>query len=65
MITTIKYGHLTLDCEHDYDPPDRSVGDYGAVFLHAVYVDGNEITELLSDKALGHIETSIHEAMRG
>ncbi len=65
MLSTIKYGHLTLDCEYDYDPPDFSVGDYGAIFLHAVYVEGNDILELLSDKTIRHIENDLFQVIRG
>ncbi len=61
MLTTIKYGHLTLDCDYYQEPADRGVGYYGYIELYGVFHAGQDITELLSDQAIEAIEDMIFE----
>lgn len=63
MLTTIQYGHLILDCDHDYEPADRGVGYYGSVQINGVFHAGKDITELLSKEAINAIEDSVFEEM--
>lgn len=52
-----------LDCEYDYEEPDHSVGFYGGVMLETACINGQNIYEMLSDKAINGIEQEIFERL--
>ena len=63
MQTVINYMDCVLDCEFDYEEPDRSVGYNGGVMLEAVWIGNNNIYEMLSEKSIANIEQQIYEEM--
>jgi hypothetical protein len=52
-----------LDCEFDYEDADDSVGYNGAVYLETACINGQNIYEMLSEKAIAGIEQEIYERM--
>jgi hypothetical protein len=63
MEIQIKYMDCVLDCEYDYEEPDHSVGFYGGVMLETACINGQNIYEMLSDKAINGIEQEIFERL--
>ena len=60
---TINYMDCVLDCEFDYEEPDRSVGYDGGVMLNSACINGQNICEMLSEKHIQGIEQEIFERM--
>jgi hypothetical protein len=63
MDITINYMDCKLDCEFDYEEPDHSVGYNGGVMLETACINGQNIYEMLSEKAIAGIEQEIFERM--
>ena len=63
MILDIKYMDCTLECEFDYEEPDPSCEYNGGVLLESASINGNNIFEMLSDKAIADIEQALFERM--
>ena len=63
MDITINYMDCKLDCEFDYEDADDSVGYNGAVYLETACINGQNIYEMLSEKAIANIEQEIYERM--
>lgn len=63
MQITINYMDCVLDCEYDYEEPDHTVGYNGGVMLETACIAGQNIYEMLTDKAIAGIEQEIFERL--
>lgn len=63
MEATIKYLNCTLKCKYDFEKADYTVGLNDCVMVYAVFIEGCNIIEMLSEKALNDIENIIYKTM--
>lgn len=63
MEATIKYLNCTLKCKYDLEKADYTVGLNACVMVYAVFIEGFNIIEMLSEKALNDIENIIYKTM--
>lgn len=59
MITQVKISGTLLNVEYDYQKPEPGVGFNGQIDIEYVDINGEEISDLLSEKAFEKIESEI------